>query len=454
MFPIESVSGTAIDNLLLYIALLGILILVATLLRLYIPFLKRYYIPASLLAGFIGLILGPNVLHIIPSEIINTWSNLSGKLIVPVYATLLLGQSKSSINHVFKNGLSRIILNFGYTAMQYAVPLLMGVFLLTPVFHVPELFGTIIDQGWAGGHGTAGGMVTIFEDLGWPEGASLSTTSATVGLLTGIFGGVILINVAMRKGWSGVQQTSASLKNDNQELYTPMSGTPAAITTISSSVVDTFTFHICLTGVAMLIGWFLTELIKMYLNFSLSWFVTSMFAGLFIKLALRNTSWGKAIDNKTLGRIQSVCLDFLVAGAVASVNIPVVIKYWQPLLIQQGTMVVLMTLTVTWLGRRVFNQYWFENSIQIFGSYTGVSATGLMLLHTCDPEGKSDALEVIAVSAAFTTWAGGGGVLTSITPELVSKYGAFSIGLAYLALLMICFALLRIFLWNKQSKTA
>lgn len=47
MFPIESVSGTAIDNLLLYIALLGILILVATLLRLYIPFLKRYYIPAS-----------------------------------------------------------------------------------------------------------------------------------------------------------------------------------------------------------------------------------------------------------------------------------------------------------------------------------------------------------------------------------------------------------------------
>ena len=132
-------------------------------------------------------------------------------------------------------------------------------------------------------------------------------------------------------------------------------------------------------------------------------------------------------------------------------KIPVIIKYWAPLLIQQGIMIVLMVLTVTWLGRRVFNQYWFENAIQIFGSYTGVSATGLMLLHTCDPEAKSDALEVIAVSAAFTTWAGGGGVLTSLTPELVVKYGAMGVGLIYLAMFVACFLILRIFLWNKDG---
>lgn len=115
-------------------------------------------------------------------------------------------------------------------------------------------------------------------------------------------------------------------------------------------------------------------------------------------------------------------------------------------------MVTVMVFTVVWLGRRVFGQYWFENSISIFGSYTGVSATGLMLLRTCDPEGKSDALEVIAVSAAFTTWAGGGGLLTSITPAFVVQYGALAVGLAYFALFVALTIVLRVFFWNKAEK--
>jgi len=452
MFPIEAVSGSAVDELLLYLGVLGFLLLIATALRLKIPFLKKYYIPASLLAGFIGLILGPNVLGIIPKEIISTWSTLSGKLIVPVYATLLMGKKKSKANKVLKNGGARIVLNYYYTAFQYWIPLLLGVVLLTPIFHVPDLFGTIIDQGWAGGHGTAGGMQAVFEELGWAEGSSLATTSATVGLLTGIIGGVILINLAMRKGWSGVQMTSASLQNNEVELKTAETGSPNSIGTISSGVIDSFTFHIGLVGVAMIIGWFLTKIVKTYLHFSLSWFITSMLGGLAVRCVIGKTQWGDAVDSKTLGRIQGICLDFLVAGAVASVNIPVVMKYWAPLLIQQGIMVAVMVFTVVWLGRRVFGQYWFENSISIFGSYTGVSATGLMLLRTCDPEGKSDALEVIAVSAAFTTWAGGGGLLTSITPAFVVQYGALAVGLAYFALFVALTIVLRVFFWNKAEK--
>ena len=452
MFPTDAVAGSSVDGLLLFLGVLGILLLIATALRLKVPFLKKYYIPASLLAGIIGLILGPNVIGLIPKPIISTWSTLSGKLIVPVYATLLMSKKKSKPGKVIKNGVVRIILNYHYTAFQYWIPLLLGVICLTPLFAVPDLFGTIVDQGWAGGHGTAGGMQAVFEELGWADGASLATTSATIGLMTGIIGGVILINFAMRKGWSGVQMTSASLQNTEEEIYTAETGKPNSIGTLSSSVMDSMTFHLSLVGVAMLIGWFITKLVKTYLNFSLSWFITAMLGGLVVKLLISKTKWADAVDNKSLGRIQGVCLDFLVAGAVASVNIPVVVKYWAPLLIQQGLMIVLMVLTVVWLGRRVFGQYWFENSISIFGSYTGVSATGLMLLRTCDPEGKSDALEVIAVSAAFTTWAGGGGLLTSITPGFVAKYGAFPVALVYLGIFVVLSVVLRIFFWNKPGK--
>lgn len=57
-----------------------------------------------------------------------------------------------------------------------------------------------MEQGWAGGHGTSGGMGLVFEELNWLDGQSLSVTSATFGLIFGVVGGVIIINVAVKKG--------------------------------------------------------------------------------------------------------------------------------------------------------------------------------------------------------------------------------------------------------------
>ena len=197
--PIMTISGDTIDGLLIYLSILGILILVATILRLKIPLLKKYYIPASLLAGIIGLILGPYFVGVIPTEITSTWSNLSGKLIVLVFAPMLMGKGKKTEGGVefVKKVASSVSWSYLGCFVQYAVPLLMAVFLLVPVFHVPELFGVIVEAGWAGGHGTAAGMAAVYEEIGWLEGQSLAVTSATFGLVYGILGGVVLIPLCL-----------------------------------------------------------------------------------------------------------------------------------------------------------------------------------------------------------------------------------------------------------------
>ena len=86
MIPTASVNGSNLDTLFVSLSILGILLLVGTILRLYVPFFKKYYFPASLIAGFIGLLLGPNILNVIPQNIVSCWSSLSGKLIVLVFA--------------------------------------------------------------------------------------------------------------------------------------------------------------------------------------------------------------------------------------------------------------------------------------------------------------------------------------------------------------------------------
>ena len=62
MIPTTEVGSSVQNPFLFYVSMLGILLVIGTWLRLKVPFLKRYFIPASLIAGIIGLLLGPQFL--------------------------------------------------------------------------------------------------------------------------------------------------------------------------------------------------------------------------------------------------------------------------------------------------------------------------------------------------------------------------------------------------------
>ena len=69
MLPTEKFSGGSIQNLLLVFSIIGILLFIATILRLKVNFLRKAFVPVSLTAGIIGLISGPYVLKVFPSEL-------------------------------------------------------------------------------------------------------------------------------------------------------------------------------------------------------------------------------------------------------------------------------------------------------------------------------------------------------------------------------------------------
>lgn len=196
MFGMKPITGPMIDSLLWSASLLGILLLFATFIRVHFQFLKKYYISASLIAGLIGLILGPEVLRIIPKEVISSWGALSGRLIILVLAPMLITGSFPKLGKLGRVTASQSVWSWLATSAQYAIPCLMSALLFTPLMGVNPLFSTIVEQGWAGGHGTAGGMKMVFDALHYVDGASLSITSATVGLLYGVIGGTIAINYA------------------------------------------------------------------------------------------------------------------------------------------------------------------------------------------------------------------------------------------------------------------
>lgn len=441
MIPTGQVTGGVLDSLLVSLAILGILLIIGTVLRLYVPFFKKYYFPASLIAGFIGLLLSPSVLNVIPKNIVDAWSSLSGKLIVLVFAPMMMGKRKTSAKKYARRTFNSICYGYVGCFAQYALPLLLGALLLSPVFGTHALFGTTFEEGWCGGHGTASGMMAVFSELGWAEGQSIAVTNATIGLLFGIFGGVVLINIAARKGWTRHLNTTGenlSITNKEKELYhTDEQKKEDTRLAVSGKVIDNFAFHAAILFVAVFIGWVVTWLLKTYLNFSISWFVTAMFAGGLVQLVLNRTKWGDAVDTKVYSRIQGISLDFLVAGAVASMNLKTIADNIVPIAIVSVVLMAFMIIYSLVYARGIFGTDWFENSMLTFGMYSGVAATGMLLLKVCDPESKSDALSLYAARAPFSSWAIGGGIITSMAPIWVNQLGPLYAGLIALGLTVV-----------------
>ena len=203
MIPVEAITGATLNNLLYYVSIVGVLLFVSTLIRTKVSFLRKAFIPASLLAGLIGMLLGPYFLKVIPSEMMSSIGALPTPMITIVFSCMLLGVKKGETDKgMVRDAVAGLAWLWSNSFMQVGIPCLLCAVILTPVFGVNPLFGSLFEIGFAGGHGTASGMATVFEEpelLNWADGAALGPTTATIGLLIGIFGGMIIINYGVRK---------------------------------------------------------------------------------------------------------------------------------------------------------------------------------------------------------------------------------------------------------------
>src|SRR5690625_3323731 len=160
----------------LAILLLGVLALVGIVVRAYSRTAQRLFLPVSLMAGFIALIVGPQVLGrigeglgweglaeggIFGAEILAVWYELPGLLISVVFAALFLGSAITSPKRAIKLLGPQLSLGVTFAAGQYVIGILIAVLILVPLFGVTPMFGALIEIGFEGGHGTAAGMAPV-----------------------------------------------------------------------------------------------------------------------------------------------------------------------------------------------------------------------------------------------------------------------------------------------------
>lgn len=428
-------SSSQILHLMLDVCWLSILLLIGKLLRIQVGLFRKLFLPASIIAGFLGLMLGPyglgkTNLQIIPQDMLNNWSMFPGQLINVVFACLFLGVSIPTLRKIWNEAAPQFCYGWVVGMGQYVIGIGITLAVLQPVFGVPLIFGCLLEIGFAGGHGTAAGLQDTFTQLGFSAGKELSVMSATVGIVSAALFGMILINMAVRRGFThitGLQKNKAL--QDDRGLLPHGSRDAGSVITIAPAALEPFAFHAAFVAGAILIGWYMLSGIQwlsaattpdLFQSFPL--FPMAMVGGIIIQIIASKLNIARYLDRKSFERILGFALDFLVVSAIASIRLEVFFSYFWPFVILMIAGLLWVIGTTWFLARYMLPDVWFERAIVEYGMQTGVTATGLLLLRVVDPKFETPAAESFGFKMMLSAIFLGGGFITAIAPVLVVNY--------------------------------
>jgi len=468
---------------LLALVVIGVSLLLGKLVKAGIPLLQSLFLPSSIVAGFLALLLGPQCTGLLvrllwdadhllawgvfPESILQMWRVLPGLLINVVFAALFLGKPIPGPREIWMRAGPQVA--FGQTLAwgQYVVGVSLCILVLTPMFGISPLAGALIEIGFEGGHGTAAGMAGTFRELGFPAGADLALGLATIGLVAGVVAGTVLINWAARRGEIDLTLPGGVARGTGPETGAP--GSPlhaqrlspfsplsiADFRTLAGANGDTLeelkelqwekqqetkptdplSVHLGIVALAIGAGWVIRQGLLVIEHHTwggadgftlipyVPLFPLAMIGGVVIQVVADRTGLGGHISRRLMNRISGAALDFTIVSALGTLSLTALGEHLVPFLALAAAGIAWNILALIFLAPRLIPLGWFERGIGDFGQSMGVTVTGLLLMRMVDPRNESGALESFGYKQLLFEPIVGGGLFTAASLPLIAQFG-------------------------------
>lgn len=406
-----------------------------------ITIFQKLYIPAAVIAGTIGLLVGPNVLGLVSpvyvhySEGVATYPTI---LLAFVFTTICVGAKFNK--DLIKNGFSFFMLTSILLISQ-----IIFAFLLVKIFNLLgsnlELGFTMLPvTGFYGGHGLGAMIVAAYESIGYWDGntvMSISTTFATIGLLYGIIGGIIFINIFNRKGKMAHASTIDNMSEEELTGYVKPENRKHIILGVSASSLNPLALQFAACLIIFLFGDLLVLFCSNFPYLSnLNILACVAILAVIAAIVLHKTPVGDIFDPDSMKHVTSTAMEFLIVAAIASTNLSVVITYGKEIIVFSLIILFLTTVMSFKLSDIFFKKDSAEHGITAFGIASGVLATGLLLLHIADPENKSSVMTSFPL-AALTSIVTQTICMTVVPVTLITGTGTTMIALTVTCVIMI-----------------
>ena len=380
------------------IGIISLLMLIGKLMRVKIKFVQKLFIPPSLLAGFIGLALGPNGFDVLP--ISDQTGTYAGILIAFIFGALPLTSQKTKGSQEI--GAMWVYSQAGLL-LQWAFGGLLGLLILNQIWPLSPAFGITMPSGYCGGHGTAAAIGQAFGQLGHDEILTLAMTAATVGIVASVILGLVFVKWGAKKKHTTYLADYNDLPSELRTGLLPLEKRESmGESTCSSISIDSLSFNLAIVCAIALGGYGISKLAAYFMpGFELPVFSCAFVAGIIIKKVLDKTRASESICPQTVGHISGAMTDYLVAFGIASIKLSVVLEYIVPLAILLVSGLVVTLIYVFVMARKLMKECWFEKALFTWGWFTGTMAMGIALLRVVDPKMKSRCMDSYALAYLF-----------------------------------------------------
>ncbi len=423
--------------------LLGTFLLAGFIVRELVRPLQKLFIPTAVIGGAIALVLGPQVLGIVP--IPKSFNAFSGVLINLIMTAIVLGVS---INR------DRVKSYVDYTAviattygLQLALGVLIGMGLSTIWEGLPRAWGIMGVFSFWGGHGTAAATGEVFRELGVADNYGMGMILATIGLMVAIIVGMVIANWGLRTGQPKYFKVDG--QTDESVYRGPLPAAkrkPVGLETVSSAGINSMALQLSLMLFCMFVGGKFFGYIKAETGANIPNIVHGMLVAIVIWPLITRMKWEGYVDKASINTLSSVALELVICAAVATLPLKLVTTYFVPILIYTVLMVPVIVFANLYIARKVCSHDWFEKGITAFGQGTGNTSTGLALLRCVDPDMRSSAMEACGIGTSLFIPIYG--MLPAFAPMLAMQSEWYVIGVG-VAIMGVTFVLSRIFLWQK-----
>jgi glutamate:Na+ symporter, ESS family len=411
---------------LLVLLLLGVSVIAGK----YIPFLHRYRIPPSLPIGLILLIVFSLLPEMKTGGFYLHLHSLPGEFIALLFACLFLQRAEKTHVPVKRLGpvLAQTSLVWVAVMGQVLLGLIGTILIYKPFFGEPLAFTSVLEAGFAGGHGTAVALGPILAQNGIPAGLEYGLFSATIGIIFGISGGLWLIH---REG----RRTASVRTLDKEEKE------------VAEFDLSSLMITLALIAAAYWLGQLFKGTVEHEIlprlvapeqlgKFGLPLFAYTLVGGLTVRTLSHMSGLEHLIDNRSIMLMADVFLEILVFAGIAIINLKLIGHSLIPLLSLFVAGFAWNIFCFIYLRPRMLPiSYSFEIGLVNFGMLNGTAAIGLMLLKMVDPGFKTQAARTFAESSAITQPFIAGGLLTILTPFIVSSLAPWLSVLLYGGLL-------------------
>jgi ESS family glutamate:Na+ symporter len=441
-----------LSQVLIDLAIISLFLVLGTIVRQKITAFQRYVIPASVLGGLIGLVVGKNVLGLLP--ISDNYAQFGIIGIDIVFACLFLGRKIPGIGQLGKSAGAQTAYAYFNGFGQIAIGLLVVIAFGSIGYSLHPMFGLQLLVGFQGGVGIGTAVAPMLAELGWSasEAAAVGETCAVAGLAMSVVIGIVIINIGIARNL-----TVKKFHESGQKIQSPTFKPPEARQYISQEITSpeaasSFVFNFGFVGMAILCG----HLIRLGIVSVapplkiMPTFPFILVGGIIVQVLLQKTRFDSYIDRNTVETISGFALDVLIVASLMAIKPSVVMAYATPLTVMVILGLMFNLWQLKWLGPRILPGAWFEKGVCEYAQSTGSVPQAMLLLRMVDPRLETDAAEAFALKMLFFS-----PVMFPISvilaPIIVARGPLLFFGI-YCALMIIILAICRATCWQDRPK--